>query len=36
MKGLTQSQIVVLSKKKFLPTGHGASPPVGYFFLGTF
>jgi len=31
---LTPLTVVILLKKKFLPTGPGESPPVGYFFLG--
>jgi hypothetical protein len=34
--GLTLSPVMVESKKKFLPTRHGESPRVGYFFLGAF
>jgi len=34
MKVLTFWAAMIEWKQKFLPTGLGESPPVGYFFLG--
>jgi hypothetical protein len=36
MMALTCHAGMVRLEKKFLPTGPGESPPVGYFILGAF